>query len=49
MIINNEVKADLEAIKKLMLGLIKEAKKNDPDDKWLKYGGLSEIAKKYNL
>lgn len=49
MIINQEVKADLEAIKKLMLGLIKEAKKNDPDDKWLKYGGLSEIAKKYNL
>ena len=49
MIINHQVKADLEAIKKLMLGLIKEAKKNDPDDKWLKYGGLGEIAKKFDL
>jgi hypothetical protein len=48
MIANEETK-DLQTIKKLMLDLIKEARKNDEDNKWRKAGGLSEIAKKFDL
>lgn len=49
MIINQEAKSDLVAIKKLLIGLIKEAQKNDPSDKYKLAGGLDKIAKKYNL
>jgi hypothetical protein len=48
-LINNEDVADLAKIKKLMLGLIKEARKNDPKDKYKLQGGLSKIAEKYGL
>lgn len=49
LLINNENKSDLVAIKKLMLGLIKEARKNDPDDKYKLSAGLKKIADKYEL
>ena len=49
LIINNENQKELETIANLMEGLIKQAKKNDGQDKWQTAGGLAEIAKKYNL
>jgi hypothetical protein len=49
MIINDEDKDGLETIKKLLLGLVKEARKNDGDEKYRKAGGLDTLAKKYNL
>ena len=48
-IIANEEQKDLEKIRTLMLNLMKEARKNDVDNKWRNAGGLSEMAKKFNL
>ena len=48
-IINNEDKAAIEKLKNLMLGLLKEARKNDPDDKYKSIGGLGKLADKFGL
>jgi hypothetical protein len=48
-IIANEEQKDLEHIRKLMLSLMKEARKNDVDNKWRNAGGLEEMAKKFKL
>jgi hypothetical protein len=48
-IIANEEQKDLEHIRKLMLSLMKEARKNDVDNKWRNAGGLEEMAKKFSL
>jgi hypothetical protein len=48
-IIANEDSKDLEKIRELMLGLMKEARKNDVDNKWRNAGGLEELALKFKL
>jgi len=48
-IINKGTKSDMEAIKNLMLALIKESQKNDPSDKYKSSGNLQKIIEKHNL
>jgi hypothetical protein len=48
-LIANEEKKDLEKIEKMFIGLIKEARKNDEDNKWRNAAGLAEIAKKFGI
>jgi hypothetical protein len=48
-IINGEDKKDIEIIKKMMLALLKEAKKNDPKDKYQLDPRLKKLAEKYKL
>jgi len=47
--INQEAKNDLVSIKKLLKGLIKESRKNDPSDKYKLSGRLNKIASKHGF
>jgi hypothetical protein len=48
-IISNGETDDMENIKKLLIGLLKEARKNDEDNKWRNAAGLDALAKKYGI
>jgi hypothetical protein len=46
-IISNGEIDDMKNIKKMLIGLLKEARKNDEDNKWRNAAGLEALAKKY--
>jgi hypothetical protein len=46
-IISNGEIEDMENLKKMLIGLLKEARKNDEDNKWRNAAGLETLAKKY--